>query len=97
VGQRAEHLLERRARPCSSTQLVERARRDQPPVVQDRDAVADALGDVEQVGRVEHGAAAVGCVATPTTLVRLKQGTVRPIDKADAAARTLIYGLEKRP
>jgi len=34
-------------------------------------------------------------VATPTTLVRMKQGTVRPIDKADAAALTKIYGLEK--
>ncbi|MCY2958946.1 MAG: hypothetical protein NTY35_02185 [Planctomycetota bacterium] len=35
-------------------------------------------------------------VATPTTLVRMKQETVRPIDKADAAALTKIYGLEKR-
>ncbi len=34
-------------------------------------------------------------VATPATLVRMKQGTVRPIDRADAAALTRIFGLER--
>lgn len=32
-------------------------------------------------------------VATPTTLVRMKQGTVRPVDRADAAALTKMFGL----
>jgi hypothetical protein len=35
-------------------------------------------------------------VATPKTLVRMKRRTVRPIDKADAAALTRIYGLDER-
>lgn len=33
-------------------------------------------------------------VATPTTLVRMQPGTVRPIGKADAAALTKSYVLE---
>lgn len=33
-------------------------------------------------------------VATPATLVRMTERTVRPIDKADAAALTRIYGLD---
>lgn len=35
-------------------------------------------------------------VATRTTPVRMEQGTVRPIDEADAAALTKFHGLEKR-
>lgn len=34
-------------------------------------------------------------VATPATLVRMKQGTLRPIDRADAAALAEKYGLEQ--
>lgn len=36
-------------------------------------------------------------IATPATLIRMKQGTIRPIDKADAAALTKIFGLERKP
>ena len=35
-------------------------------------------------------------VATPATLVRMKQNTIRPIDKADAAALARIYRLGDR-
>jgi len=35
-------------------------------------------------------------IATPATLVRMKQRTVRTIDQADAAALTKLFGLEKR-
>jgi hypothetical protein len=34
-------------------------------------------------------------VATPQTLVRMKRGTLRPIDQADAAALTRMFGLEE--
>jgi hypothetical protein len=34
-------------------------------------------------------------VATPATLVLMKRGTLRPIDQADAAALTRIFGLEE--
>jgi hypothetical protein len=34
-------------------------------------------------------------VATPETLVRMKKGTVRPIDKADAAALARIFKIEE--
>lgn len=34
-------------------------------------------------------------VATPETLVRMKRGTIRPIDKADAASLTRLFGLEE--
>ncbi len=33
-------------------------------------------------------------VATPETLVRMKRGTLRPIDKADAAALARVFGIE---
>ena len=34
-------------------------------------------------------------IATPKTLVRMKERTVRPIDKADAAALTKVFGLDR--
>ncbi len=34
-------------------------------------------------------------VATPQALVRMKRNTLRPIDKADAAALTRLFGLEE--
>jgi hypothetical protein len=33
-------------------------------------------------------------IATPATLVRMKRNTIRPIDKADAAALSHLYGIE---
>jgi hypothetical protein len=35
-------------------------------------------------------------VATPATLVRMKRGTVRPIDRSDADALRRMFGLEER-
>jgi len=35
-------------------------------------------------------------VATPETLVRMKRGTLRPIDQADAAALSRLFGMEER-
>jgi hypothetical protein len=34
-------------------------------------------------------------VATPATLYRMKKGTVRPIDRADAAALREKFGIEE--
>lgn len=35
-------------------------------------------------------------IATPATLVRMKMGTIRPIDKADAAALTRMFQIGER-
>ena len=49
--------------------------------------------DLETESLVVHGEEVV--VATPQTLVRMKKDTLRPIDRADAAALAQRFGLEE--
>jgi predicted nucleotidyltransferase len=50
--------------------------------------------DLEAEAQVIDGVRVV--VATPATLVRMKERTVRPIDKSDADALRRMFGLEGR-
>lgn len=56
---------------------------------------ATAFADLESEEKYVAGVAVR--VATPRTLYRMKRGTVRPIDHADAAALRIAFKLEDEP
>ncbi len=55
--------------------------------------LGEATAFVDLVAEDKEIAGVVVRVATPRTLYRMKRGTVRPIDQADASALRAAFGL----